>query len=72
VTRLAVWMLRPSWDASQPTAKKLALVADAMTAFGDLPALIERCRTLASPNPQPGRLFAHATRAERSRNAVAF
>ena len=72
VTRLAVWGLRPGWDASRPTEDKLALVANAMTAFGDLSVLTERCRTLGAPDPQPGRLFASVTRAERSRNAVTF
>jgi len=72
VTRLAVWTLRPAWNASRPTPDKLALAAEAMAAFGDLTGLIEQCRTLAEPDPKPGRLFAAAARAERSRNAVAF
>jgi putative DNA methylase len=72
VTRLAVWMLRPAWDADRPTAEKLARVAKALDAFADLPALIEQCRMLPTADPQPGRLFAAVTRAERSRNAVAF
>jgi putative DNA methylase len=72
VTRLAVWMLRPAWDAARPTAEKLARVAKALDAFADLPALIEQCRMLPAADPQPGRLFAAITRAERSRNAVAF
>lgn len=72
VTRLAVWRLRPLWDAGRPTENKLAQVAEVMTAFGNLPDLTERCRNLAAPDPRPGRLFAAVTRAERSRNAVAF
>jgi len=72
VTRLAVWSLRPEWDAGRTTVEKLALAAEAMTAFGDLPALTERCLTLAAPDPRPGRLFAAVTRAERSENAVSF
>lgn len=72
VTRLAVWRLRGDWDASRPTEEKLARAADAMTAFGDLPALIERCHTLAAPDPLPGGLFAAVARADRSRNAVSF
>lgn len=72
VTRLAVWVLRPDWDATLPTAQKLARVARALDAFADLPALIEECRTLPAVDPQPGRLFAAVGRAERSRNAVSF
>jgi putative DNA methylase len=72
VTRLAVWTLSPAWDASLPTRDKLAQAAQAMTAFGDLAALTEHCRTLTAPDPKPGRLFEAAARAERSRNAVAF
>lgn len=72
VTRLAVWTLRPAWDAGRPTAEKLAIAARAFEAFGDLPALVEQCRTLPAPDPRPGRLFAAVTREERKRNAVAF
>ena len=72
VTRIAVWTLRPAWDASRPTAEKLAAVAEALDAFGDLAALSERCRTEAARDPRPGRLFATVTRAERKRDAVAF
>lgn len=72
VTRLAIWTLRPAWDAGRPTAEKLYRVAEAMTAFGDLPALIERCCVLPAPDPRPGRLFEAAGRAERSRNVIAF
>jgi putative DNA methylase len=72
VTRLAVWTLRPEWDAGRPTADKLARVAEAMTAFGDLATLIECSRTLPATDPRPGRLFEEASRAERSLNAVAF
>ena len=64
--------LRPGWDVTRPTAEKLARVADALTVFGDLTALTERCRTLPAPDPRPGRLFATVTRAERARNAVSF
>ena len=72
VTRIAVWTLRPSWDAGRPTGEKLALVAAAFAAFGDLTTLVERCRTLPTPDPRPGRLFATVTREERKRNAVSF
>ena len=72
VTRLAIWTLRSAWDVRHPTSEKLALVAEAMSVFGELSALIERCRTRAAPNPRPGRLFAAVARAERSWDAVAF
>jgi putative DNA methylase len=72
VTRLAIWTLRPEWDASQPTPKKLALAAAAMATFGDVTGLIEQCRAQPDQDPRPGRLFEAAGRAERSRNAIAF
>jgi putative DNA methylase len=72
VTRIAVWTLRSEWDAGRPIGDKLALVAQAHTAFGDLTMLIERCRSLQAPDPRPGRLFAAVTRAQRIRNAVPF
>lgn len=72
VTRLAVWTLRPDWNVSLPTRQKLARVAQALHTFADLPALIEECRNLPTADPQPGRLFAVVSRAERSRNAVSF
>ena len=36
VTRMAIWGLRPSWDASRPTAVKLATIRSAMDTLGAL------------------------------------
>ncbi|MCY4560705.1 MAG: DNA methylase [Chloroflexi bacterium] len=35
LTRNAVWNLRTTWDRSPPTAEKIAMFSDRMTAFGD-------------------------------------
>ena len=35
LTRMAVWVLRDTWDRSSPTAEKLANVRERMTACGD-------------------------------------
>ncbi len=72
LTRLAIWTLRPSWDAARPTEDKLADVAEALAAFGDTDALLALIHATEAPHHAPGRLFASATRAERERSAVAF
>lgn len=58
ITRMAVWNLRPLWDASHPTEKKLAIIRaamDAIASVGDVMACLE-----GVPVPQPvieGALF---------------
>lgn len=59
ITRMAIWNLRPLWDASHPTEKKLAIIRAAMDAIAtvdDVKACLE-----GAPVPQPaieGGLFA--------------
>lgn len=55
LTRMAIWNLRPSWNAELPVADKLALFDKAISAFGDpnhILAMIEAApvrRALPSP-----------------------
>lgn len=59
ITRMVVWNLRPFWDASQPTEKKLAIIRAAMDTIAtveDVTACLE-----GAPTPQlaiEGGLFA--------------
>jgi adenine-specific DNA methylase len=71
-TRMAIWMLRLSWDGDQSTAKKLQRFGDALAAYGDLAAVIERAQALPARDLQPGPLFATQTPGGGSRDAVAF
>lgn len=71
-TRMAIWNLRPKWDTLKSTAEKLERFGNALAAYGDLVLIIEAARTISTPAPRPGPLFAARTAEERSRDAVAF
>ena len=48
---MAIWNLRPLWDAGQPTEKKLAIIRaamDAIATLNDVKANLE-----GTPAPQP-------------------
>lgn len=44
-TRIAIWTLRATWNATRPTTEKLALFAERLSAFGDFADVIERAHT---------------------------
>ena len=71
-TRMAIWNLRPNWDARKSTAEKLERFGYALATYGDLALIIAAGRTMSTPAPQPGPLFAVRTAEDRSRDAVAF
>ena len=35
LTRMAVWALRDTWDRTRPTARKIEVLRERMTSFGD-------------------------------------
>lgn len=41
-TRMAVWTLRRSWDSRHSTSKKLRILAEQLSAFGDLEDVVEQ------------------------------
>jgi len=71
-TRMAIWNLRPTWDARKSIAEKLERIGEALAAFGDLAAVIEQARAMPAHQPEPGPLFAIPAAQGRDRNAVAF
>ena len=72
LTRLAVWNLRRRWDASLPTAEKLALVAEQHQALGDPEQIAVIAEALKSPRTSCGALFEHAAKVERQSDAIAI
>jgi len=42
ITRMAIWQMRPSWDATLPTEKKLAIFRDAMNAIATVEKVTKR------------------------------
>ena len=71
ITRMAIWRLRPSWDAALPTAKKLANFRKAMDLLATVEEVSERLRRIKAPPAVIGGLF--ASREERKpADAVAF
>lgn len=59
ITRMAIWNLRPLWDATHPAGKKLAIIRAAMDAIATLDDV--RACLEGMPVPQPattGSLFA--------------
>jgi hypothetical protein len=71
ITRMAIWRLRPSWDATLPTEKKLAILRDAMDALATVEQVSEHLRSVKAPVAAIGGLF--ATQEERElADAVAF
>ena len=59
ITRMAIWQLRPSWDWTLPTAKKLSTFREAMDALGNVEDVkIGLEGTRAQEPALPGGLFA--------------
>ncbi len=71
-TRMAIWNLRPTWDARRPTDEKLERFGDALASFGDLALVIERAHAMAPDQSRPGPLFAALPEEGRSHDAIAF
>lgn len=72
LTRMAVWNLRGGWDPQLPTAKKLDLVAQAISRLADPDRLLDHLESGKRVSAPAGPLFATAESKERIRDAVAF
>jgi len=72
LTRLAIWNLRSSWDASLPTADKLALVANQHKALGDPEEIVAAAEAVETPQPAFRAPFEPANKVEGERDAIAF
>ena len=74
LTRLAIWNLRSRWDASLPTADKLALVAEQHLTLGDPEEIAAAAEAINTPQPTQGALFEQASKSEsvRDADAIAF
>ena len=42
ITRMAIWKIRPSWDATLPCERKLAIFRDAMDSIATVEKVIKR------------------------------
>jgi len=72
ITRMAIWRLRPSWDATWPTQKKLELFRKAMDALATVDAVAKRLEDARIPEfAMTGGLFAQEEERELA-DAVAF
>jgi hypothetical protein len=72
ITRMAIWRLRPSWDASLPTEEKLAIFKQAMDALATVEEVSERLQRVKAPDARiVGGLFAEEEERELA-DAVAF
>ncbi len=72
LTRMAIWNLRPHWQAERTTAEKLATFAAALAALPDAEAVIEALPEIRKEPLAPGPLFETASPKKRVRDAVAF
>ena len=72
LARLAIWRLRPTWDATAPIQRKIHAFEEAMMVFDDPKDLIER--TLGAPREDAslGPLFSAAQPLSEVRDAVSF
>jgi hypothetical protein len=71
ITRMAIWQLRPSWDATLPTEKKLAIFQNAMDALATVEQVSEQLRSVKVPLAAIGGLFTVQEEGELA-DAVAF
>jgi hypothetical protein len=72
ITRMAIWQLRPKWNAALPTEIKLAIFREAMDALATADEVAERLQDLKTPQfAMIGGLFAKEEDWE-SADAVAF
>jgi hypothetical protein len=71
-TRMAIWHLRLHWDRRATVTHKLAQVAHALQAFGDLAALSAQALQTRPSDAHFGPLFARRHTPERDADVVAF
>ncbi|MHB1532902.1 DUF1156 domain-containing protein [Acidithiobacillus sp.] len=71
ITRMAIWGLRPDWDPSWPTAKKLATIRAAMDALATVDGALEALARVKSAAPNTGTHVPNNENREQA-NAVAF
>lgn len=72
ITRMAIWQLRPSWDATWPTEKKLEIFRKAMDSLATVEAVAKRLEGAKVPQfAMTGGLFAQEEERELA-DAVAF
>ena len=69
MTRMAIWQLRPSWDVTLPTEKKLELFSATLGALGPYQVVID---TVLKENPGPGVIANLPLFKKDERDAVAF
>lgn len=72
ITRMAIWQLRPSWDVSWPTERKLEIFRKAMDALATVETVAKRLESAKVPQvATTGGLFAQEEERELA-DAVAF
>jgi hypothetical protein len=72
ITRMAIWQLRPFWDATLPTEAKLSAFREAMNALATVDGLDIEMEGTKAPEPvAAGTLFAQEETSEPV-DAVAF
>lgn len=71
ITRMAIWNLRPLWDACQPTEKKLAIIRAAMDDIATVDDVKTHLEGASAPEPAAGGLFAKQEQQEQL-DAVTF
>jgi len=72
ITRMAIWQLRPSWDAALPAEEKLEIFRKAMNALATVDQVAERLQVVKAPQiAMIGGLFAPEEEREFA-DAVAF
>ncbi|MEO1658368.1 MAG: DNA methylase [Pseudomonadota bacterium] len=72
LTRLAIWNLHSGWDATLPTAEKLALVGQQHGALGDPEEIAAAAEAVDIPQAAFGPLFENTHNGEREYDAIAF
>jgi hypothetical protein len=60
MTRMAIWRLRPSWDATLPTGRKLTICRKAMDALASVASVTEHLGAMPPADAFVGGLFAKA------------
>ena len=70
LTRMAIWNLQEGWNAEQGTKIKLELFDEAISAFGEISAILDKIGTAPVYPAQPGGLFAQ--RGQEMLDAVSF
>lgn len=72
ITRMAVWNLRPTWDAAQPTEHKLTIIRTGMDAIATVDTVKAHLESVGAPQPtMTGDLFARQ-KARETLDAVTF